>query len=209
MNRPSSRPLSLVTAAALTALACGGAPVSRPPAASAPPAAACTPTPEMAAMAAMIGEWRGEGWVDNPSGKRERFVQAEKIRCAVGGEVLLIEGLGRADTGGGAPGPVVHQALGVISHDRATSVHRMRAYSAGRPTVDSDLAPGEAGELVWGMTVGGDTKIRFRIHIAGGTWREIGEMSHQGSPWRPFLEMNLRRVDAAHAAAAREDRSAP
>ncbi|HWM84497.1 MAG TPA: hypothetical protein VNO33_01640 [Kofleriaceae bacterium] len=209
-RRPRSSPHSLVTAAAFTALACGGAPVSRPPSASAPPpAVSCTPKPELAAIAEMVGEWRGDGWVDTPSGKRERFVQSEKIRCAVDGEVLLVEGLGHADTGGGAPGRIVHQALGVISYDRATAVHRMRAFSAGRPTVDSDLVPGEAGELVWGMTVGGNTKIRFRIRIAGGKWREIGEMSHQGSPWRAFLEMNLRRVDPAQAVAERGDRSAP
>jgi hypothetical protein len=41
----------------------------------------------------------------------------------------------------------------------------------------------------------GPVQIRFRIQISpAGEWIEIGELSHQGSPWRQFFEMKLTRA---------------
>ena len=179
----------------LTLVGCGAADAA-PPVPS--PAPACAPSAELGAVGALVGEWRGEGWVQMGPGARERFVQTEMVRCAVGGEALLVEGLGRDAA---RPERLVHQALAVIAFDRAARATRIRAYSAGRPAVDSDLAPGEgAGELVWGMDVPGGNRVRFRLQVTGDSWREVGEISIQGGPWRQFLEMNLRRVAAGGSA---------
>ena len=173
-------------------------PATPSPAAAAPsPAAPCALSADLAAVSSLVGQWRGDGWVQMGPGARERFVQTESVRCAIGGEALVIEGLGRDVA---RPDRLVHQALGVIAFDRAAGTARMRAYSAGRPAVDSALTPGEAGELVWGMDVPGGNRVRFRLRVSGDQWREIGEISMQDGPWRQFLEMNLRRVAASEGA---------
>ena len=185
----------------LTVLGCGAAetaPAAPSPAPSPPAAPSCAPSTDLAAVSALVGEWHGDGWVQMGPGARERFVQTEIVRCAVGGEALLVEGLGRDAA---RPDRIVHQALAVIAFDRTARTPRIRAYSAGRPAVDSDLTPGEgAGELVWGMDVPGGNRVRFRLQVTGDRWREVGEISIQGGPWRQFLEMNLRRVAAGGGA---------
>lgn len=138
----------------------------------------------------MVGEWRGSGWVEMQPGSREHFDMWELIRCSLSGQVLLIQGLGRAAAGDNEP---VHQSLGVISFDRAKGVHRMRAYTAGRDPVDSDMPVAADGTVTWGFDQG-PVKVRFRIELSGGdAWRETGEASYQGGPWRKFFEMNLSR----------------
>lgn len=202
-----TRTALLILAFACTACASGKsvAPTPTPPEPTAKQVAPSTPSQpascslstELASLAPLLGTWRGEGWVMTRSGSREPFVHTEDVRCAVGGQAVLIEGLGRAaqQKEGEGDGKPVHQALAVISHDPASATFQMRAYSFGRPKVDSELAPDTAtGELVWGFPVGTQTRIRFRIHVTDDTWREIGEVSHQSSPWRKFLEMNLHRV---------------
>jgi hypothetical protein len=178
----------------LTLLGCGAAeaaPAAPSPASSPASSPTCAPSTDLAAVSALVGEWNGDGWVQMGPGARERFVQTEIVRCAVGGEALLVEGLGRDAA---RPDRLVHQALAVIAFDRTARTLHIRAYSAGRPAVDSDLTSGEsAGELVWGMDVPGGNRVRFRLQVTGDRWREVGEISIQGGPWRQFLEMNLRR----------------
>jgi hypothetical protein len=200
--RPSHLP---VTAALLALAACGGqptapaaaVPAAPPPGPAAPPPATgdCAHATKLAKpVTALAGEWRGEGWIEMRPGAREHFAQIETVRCALGSDVLVIEGLGRAisEREDDADGPVVHQALGLISVDPAGK-HTMRAYSAGWPPVDSPVGVAPDGQLTWGMTHG-PVEIRFRIHLSpGGQWIERGEMSHQGSPWRQFFEMKLTR----------------
>lgn len=188
----------------LTLLGCGAAenapasPAAPSPAQPRRAPAACAPSADLAAAGALVGEWHGEGWVQMGPGARERFVQTEIVRCAIGGEALLVEGVGRDAA---RPERLVHQAIAVIAFDRAARAPRIRAYSAGRPAVDSDLTAGEgAGELVWGMEVPGGNRVRFRIQVSGDRWREVGEISIQGGSWRQFLEMNLRRASAGGSA---------
>jgi hypothetical protein len=68
----------------------------------------------------------------------------------------------------------------------------MRAYSSGRPPVDSSMETGADGTITWGMERG-PAKIRFIIEARGERWHELGEMSVAGRPWTRFFEMRFWR----------------
>jgi hypothetical protein len=195
---PCIRHLPLpVLFAAIAVSGCAGAPLAPEPATAAADAApdpASGPTSDGCdgagldpAVKALVGQWRGSGWVQHGPGSRSAFEQTEEVRCDLGGEVVVIRGEGRA----GDSGEIVHRALGVVSRDPAGPGYRIRAYSAGRPPVDSALDM-SGSNLTWGMSHG-EVQIRFRIELAGASWREVGEMSHADGPWRQFFEMNLER----------------
>lgn len=200
-------PRSLTLLTLLAAGACGGAAAepdapTRPAPTAPAPTAPDEPTPSMSAcsgaelapeLAPMVGTWRGGGWIELRPGQREEFSQVEDVRCALGGELLIIAGQARSPAG-----QVVHQAFGVIS-PRAEGGHQMRAYSAGRPVVDTPLERAEDGSLSWATTQG-PVALRFSIRIDGGVWREIGEASFQDGPFRQFFSSELRRVEAANLA---------
>src|SRR5690606_210444 len=95
-------PLHLLLAA-LAAGGCGGAPIAPAPAATAAaaePAPASEPTPGSGcegagldpAVTALVGRWRGSGWVEHGPGSRAQFEQTEDVRCDLGGEVVVIRG---------------------------------------------------------------------------------------------------------------------
>jgi hypothetical protein len=192
--------LSFLPFTLIAAIACGGAPIEPEPVTAPAPATEPVPTADGCAGAgldpavkALVGQWRGSGWIEHGPGKRSAFEVTEDVRCDLGGEIVVLRGEGTAADSG----EIVHRALGVISRDPA-GVYQMRAYSAGRPPVDSELEKTPEGGLIWGMSHG-PAKIRFRIEPTGSSWREIGEMSHDGSPWRQFFAMELRRTGSAQA----------
>jgi hypothetical protein len=178
------------TALLVLAGACSAAPAAAPaPTCPAPPAfEAATPTPELAALGWLAGEWEGTGWMQQGPGPRETFTIRERTRWGAGGIVLVIDGLGRD-----AKDKVVHRAFGVISVAADTKQPVIRAHTA-RGAVDSPVELAD-GRVVWGMAVGEARRVRFTItRTPAGEWAEVGEFSPDGTTWLPFLEMTLRRV---------------
>jgi hypothetical protein len=199
--------LSMIVAAGAAAIGCAGTSrrqthVTTAPAAArapapveAPPIDACSRAGKVGRdLVALVGDWHGRGWIELRPGRREQFDQRESVRCALGGEILVIEGRGTARGRGQRAETVVHQALGVVSHDSRAASYLMRAYSAGRPAVDSPLELSTAGDITWGFAQG-PVQIRFRIRISDGAWHEVGEMSLNGGSWRQFFEMRLQRKE--------------
>jgi hypothetical protein len=201
----ATRCLCLALALAAGPAGCGGtggeaAGPAAPPAPQQPHGSTAAPADRCAAkvgrdLVALVGDWSGDGWIEMQPGQREQFTQTEAVRCALGGEIVVIEGRGSSRVHG-QPDKVVHQAIGVVSHDPAAASYRMRAYASGRPAVDSDLGVSGDGVFTWGFEHG-PVKIRFRIHVAGDAWHETGEISISGGPWRQFFEMRLRRAAVA------------
>ena len=70
----------------------------------------------------------------------------------------------------------------------------------GRRLWQRDYTDGNGGNitvrvgdnLVW-FIAGPQGRIRFTITLTANSWREVGEVEHEGG-WRPFMEMNLKRV---------------
>ena len=54
---------------------------------------------EMKKVSFLVGQWKGEGWIDFGQGQR-RFIESESVQSKLGGQVLLIEGLGKASADG-------------------------------------------------------------------------------------------------------------
>lgn len=152
------------------------------------------PNQEMSKLDFLVGEWKGEAWVQmGASVKREYILQTEKVQSKLGGKVLLIEGLGCEKREDGTAGKIVHDALAIVSWDPQKKQHRFNSYVVGRPGVDTTIDVGDK-TAVWGMTTPQGSRIRYTIRLTdNGEWNEIGEFSRDGEKWSKFFEMNLRR----------------
>lgn len=185
----------LLAVAALLSVAAMAVPAAPPsPAAASPPEAEAPSGPEMAALEKLVGVWEGEAWMQMGP-ERETIHQRERIEWAVGGEVLLIRGLGHTVDPETGERTQVHDALATVAWDRYRQRYSMWTYAAGRGPLTPELTV-EGGEVVWGFEIpgGGRTRFTFRIDDDG-RWVEKGEHSADGgATWRQFLGMTLERV---------------
>ena len=150
---------------------------------------------EMRALAALVGEWEGSGWVDAGPNGRIPFTVHESARWAAGGTVLVLDGLGLQKLEDGSE-QAVHQAFAVVSWDAGEGTYRMRAYRAGGGEVTDRPTVGD-GHLSWGFHDPRVGQIRFTLSIDEDAWHEVGERSGDGASWQPFLEMSLRRTGSS------------
>ena len=146
---------------------------------------------EMGKLDFLIGEWKGDAWIQMGPGKRENVIQTETVTRKAGGKVLLVEGLGRKELEDGKAGDVVHDAIAFISWDKARNTYRFNAHVAQQESVDTTLDMTAPNTLVWGF----DTpqgKVRYTIRLTEkGEWNEIGEFSRDSANWMKFFEMTL------------------
>lgn len=146
---------------------------------------------EMGKLGFLIGEWKGEAWMQRGPGKPEYFVQTEKVTPKAGGKALLVEGLGRKKLEDGTAGDVVHDAVALISWDKVKNKYRFDAHVAQQESVDTAIEVTAPNTAVWGF----DTpqgKIRYTIRLTDkGEWNEVGEFSRDGTNWMKFFEMTL------------------
>lgn len=144
----------------------------------------------MAPLAWLVGEWEGTGTMQTRSGSEVASVH-EKVEARLGGRVLLMEGVGREPNASGA-GRVVHHAFGVLSYDPEKREYIFRAFrDGGAINPVSRLAD---GVFTWEFEIPGGGRTRYVIRDDNGEWLETGEYSLDGSTWRKFFEMRLRRV---------------
>ena len=73
-------------------------------------------------LAFMTGNWSGSGWMMGRDGQRSEFEQAEAIQFKLDSTMLLIEGLGTSH------GRVVHNALALVTYDKAEDRLVFRSY---------------------------------------------------------------------------------
>lgn len=155
---------------------------------------ASSPPAEMKKLDFIVGQWKGEGWIELRPGQRETFTINESAQQKVEGAVLLLEGLGTSRTQGKAEAVPVHKAFAVIDYDVQAKAFRMRAYRAGTGAIDAVPQVGD-NMLVWGFHDARGGEIRFTIKLnEKSQWFEIGEYSSDGKTWRKFMEMTLSRI---------------
>lgn len=145
----------------------------------------------MEPLAFMVGEWEGTATqrlgARGPSTARTY----EKVVPKLGGNVLLVEGLGETINENGDK-HIVHAALGVIHYDQQSQRHRIRAYKADG-LIDADLHVGE-NMVAWGFEVPGGMTVKNTLRLTpDGKWNEIVEVSRDGKSWRTTLETFLER----------------
>src|SRR5437870_1317462 len=65
----------------------------------------------------LVGEWKGEGWMEFVPDQRTTFKGTEIVQSKLDGLLLTIDGLHRGKLGGKGEEVVVHQAFGLLSYD--------------------------------------------------------------------------------------------
>jgi len=144
----------------------------------------------------LVGQWKGEGWMEFAPGQRRTFKGTEVVQGKLDGLLLAIEGLHRGQVGDKKEEVVVHNAFALVSYDDKAKRYRFQAFTSRGNYEDAEAKVSE-GQLVWGMKVPQFGDVRYTIKLDDkGRWFEIGEVSRDGKTWQQFFEMTLQRVDA-------------
>ena len=150
---------------------------------------------EMRKLDFLVGQWRGEGWIQMGPGQRRTFKQTETVQSKLDGMILTVDGLGKGKRPGSDEEVVVHNAFAVASYNEQTKKFRWHAYQADGLFVDAETTVVDNG-LIWSFPSPRGGKVRFTIKQADkGKWHEIGEFSMDGIAWTKFFEMTLERVN--------------
>jgi hypothetical protein len=146
---------------------------------------------EMKKMSFLIGNWKGEGWMVTPDGKRHTFRQTERIQSKLGGLAILIEGEGKRME----DDQTFFQSLAIMNYDEKNKRYRFIAHTNLGPYSDSEAKLIEGG-MEWDFRIPQVGRIRYTIKLTEkGDWFEIGEFSSDEKSWQKFLEMTLKRVN--------------
>jgi hypothetical protein len=137
----------------------------------------------------LVGEWVGEVRVHRGPGEPMELIQTERVQYKLDGLLLMIEGVGRAKSGGQ---PAL-QALGVISFDDENQTYSMRAFNDGRFLETEVKLPEEGKSLTWGFALG-EVRTKSVLRIDGsGAWTELHEITIGSLPPRKLMEVTVRR----------------
>ncbi len=140
----------------------------------------------------LLGEWKGESWMEFVPGQKYASVGTETIQSKLGGLLLVVEGVHKRK--GDDKGEVVHGAYGVISYDEKAKRYRIQAYTHRGSYTEAEVKVGD-GQLEWGFNIPKFGDVRYTITVnEKGQWFEIGEVSTDGKQWRRIFEMKLERV---------------
>lgn len=148
----------------------------------------------MKKLSFLIGQWKGEGWAQMGPGQRQTLTALETVQSRLGGEVLLIEGLGKNKAEGNQPEVIGHDAIAFIYYDEKAKLFRFQAHRAGGIVVDTEAKLNDRGfEWLLPNEHGGTVRFTMKLNDKG-EWFEIGEASRDGKTWYKFMEMTLQRV---------------
>jgi hypothetical protein len=131
----------------------------------------------------IVGKWKGTGWIMGRDGARHHFDQAENVQFKLDSTVILVEGLGRTGE------VVTHNALAVISYNKAEQNYTFRSYLS---TGLGGTFTGEFKQETFYWYPNENMRYVIRINQEG-QWYEKGEMN-RGGEWFQFLEMTLDRT---------------
>jgi hypothetical protein len=140
----------------------------------------------------LVGKWEGEGWVGTNSTERSWSISSENVQSKLDGLVLLVEGT-HYQKGEGGQNTVALKALGIISYDAQSSQFKFHSYTHQGQEGDFEAMLIDK-KFRWIMQMPQQT-IRYTIELTeDDRWFEIGEVSTDGTSWKKFFEMNLKRL---------------
>lgn len=148
---------------------------------------------KMKVFESWAGQWEGEGSLQMGPGEPRKSKVKEIVQHKLGGMVLQVEGTGTAMVGNQET--IVHQALGIVSFDKASNEYKFKTWLRDGKAGDAWLKMTGENQFQWGFDFP-NRKIRYTIVIdpVKKTWNEIGESSADGNTWMKFFEMNLTKV---------------
>jgi len=155
-------------------------------------AQAPSPTEQLEAISKLdwlIGNWKGEGWIEFRPGERRTFTQTEIVQRKAGGTVVTVEGHGITKNAG--TNATVLDAFTVVSYDLRKKKYRWQSHTDKGHFTDTELTVGQR-TFQWAVDAGNFGTMRYTMVLNDkGEWFEIGEVSRDGQPWRKFFEMTL------------------
>lgn len=144
----------------------------------------------MARLSFLVGSWKGEAWTQMGP-QRTDIIQTESVAAHLDGLVIVIDGEGRLKSN---PDTIAHLAFATITYDAEKKGYRVQAVRKDGKSVDAAGRIAEDGAFQWGFDVEGRS-VRFTISLTEeGEWLEIGDYSLNGTEWKQYLEMRLKRV---------------
>ena len=139
---------------------------------------------QMSKVHFLLGEWRGHGWMEGPTGRLE-FPQSKIVTGHMENQVLAIEGDSMTE------GNVFYRhTLVMVSFDGKEG-YRIHGYGGSNGIADG-AATVKDGTFEWGFAIG-KIKLRYRIHVNDKQqWVEVGDRSmDDGATWHTFTELLL------------------
>jgi hypothetical protein len=74
----------------------------------------------------LVGQWKGEGWMEFAPGQRRTFKGTEVVQSKLDGLLLAVEGLHRGRVGDKGEESIVHNAFALVSYDDKAKRYRPR-----------------------------------------------------------------------------------
>ena len=138
----------------------------------------------------LVGEWSGKASVIVGPGQYVELEQTESAQFKVDGLVLVIEGVGRAES----DGKVALEALGLISFDDEAESYRMQAFNYGRWLETEVRLDAGVNSISWGFTLGNFKTTTFLRINENGEWTERGELFVGDHPPQKMMDLTVRRI---------------
>jgi hypothetical protein len=151
---------------------------------------------EMKKLDFLVGTWEGKGWIMTQKG-RETFTVTETLERKLGGQIVVVDGLGKSVDKETGKERIVHQAYGIFSYDATSGKIKFRWYKADGGEEDETTIQVSDNKFIWGFDVPENSvKVKFTEVInEKGNWLEIGEVTRDGGKiWFKFFEMELTKV---------------
>src|SRR5262245_20118355 len=110
----------------------------------------------------LVGQWKGEGWMDVGPGQRRTFQGTETVQTKVDGLVVAIEGVHRGRVGGAGAEGVIHNAFGLLSYDDKAKRYRFESFTARGNREDAEAKVSD-GQMEWAMKIPQFGDVRYTI----------------------------------------------
>jgi hypothetical protein len=137
----------------------------------------------------LVGKWAGEARVLREPGDWAELIQTEEAEYRLDGLILVIEGVGRAKSGGQS----VLQAFGVICYDDESRTFYLRAFNDGRFLETTMKLLEEGNEISWGFGLGEIRTISVLRINEHSEWTEVREIAIGAQPAKKFWELTVQR----------------
>lgn len=149
---------------------------------------------KMKAFVTWIGEWHGNGWMQMGPGEPKKFSIDEVVQSKLDATILLVEGIGKTPDPQTNTEMVVHHAMAILSYDPVGNQYKFNSHLKNGRSTDAWFTVMGENKFQWGFdTPQGKVRYSITIDASAKTWLESGEFSNDGTTWRKFFEMNLKK----------------
>ncbi|MBN2559824.1 MAG: hypothetical protein JXQ75_02700 [Phycisphaerae bacterium] len=151
----------------------------------------------MKKLGLMLGEWKGQGWIEQNSGERNDFLASISVKKELEGVVLFLDVRFTVMIPNEKSEIVVHRGFDIISYDKRAEAYRVHGFD-----INGQFGSGTA-QIVNGVfrismkEEGNEVRFwRSNIDVSkNGVWHDITEESKDGKSWKKSSEITMKRVE--------------